>query len=355
MAQGHPQGTSGTGSRRIALLIATAALAVAVAAGARADDPTAPLGNPDQIGSVNGQQRPDTDLTPNAKDAPMWKQRGGAVFETNAMVPDSPTSFDDDLTAVAFRTPDEGFAGGSRTLDCGGAKKNVPVIYAYRDTPDRGVAWENTLLGGCDGRPGYVGSIAFMPNGNALAVGGDGVYPKREPAYDAENAKGEPCNPPGVTGKPFGWNCDPAGKARVWLWDGQSWCEIGPECGDPLKADMRGLTAVAFWDSDVRGDFGFAGGLGQLWRWRGPRNQSESDKFDRRYDQKTVLPDMRAASRFVFRVRDIAFESKGGTPVAFAVTAGCCAPPAVPANDAGVAGPALGNTPRILGYQENGS
>src|SRR5436190_21935565 len=145
MAQGHPERFRGSASRRLALLVSTAVLAAAITAGAQADDPNPnPLGNPDTIG---GDQRPDTDLTPDYKDAPMWKQRGGADFKTNAMMPGSPTSFDDDLTAIAFDSPTNGFAGGSRTIDCGGEKKPVPVMYGYRETPDHGVAWDRAFLG----------------------------------------------------------------------------------------------------------------------------------------------------------------------------------------------------------------
>src|SRR3954467_9512156 len=162
MARGHSNGTKAWASGRLVLLVSTAVLAVAVGGAARADDPSNPLGNPDEIGSVNGQSRPDTDLTPNAKkEAPMWRQRGGALFRTGEMFPDSPTSYDDDLTAIAFENPTNGMAGGTRKITCDGEEKSVPVIYAYHDTPEHGLAWERSRLasaGDCDDPGGYVGA-----------------------------------------------------------------------------------------------------------------------------------------------------------------------------------------------------
>jgi hypothetical protein len=300
----------------------------------------------------------DTDLTPDPnKPQDLWTQKGGAVFkgvdvpgggksDGTTLVPGSATTYGDDLFAVAFRPNDTvaGFAGGSR--DCGSGRR-APVLFEHSDSRSLGSTWQKVDLPGADcDHPGFIGAIAWLPGNQhrAVAVGGDGSYPRREPAYGDKGPSG-PCNspdptPPGSTvpvpNAPYGANCDQAGMARAWLYDADhgGWREITDKL--PRNADgtpkMRGLTALAL-PTDPHRQIGWAGGLGQLWQWTG-------SGFDATpYDMNTVDPSSTSsvctscppkpgfyhAKRFRFRVRQIRFFDTSFGDGAVAVTDGCCA------------------------------
>jgi hypothetical protein len=245
----------------------------------------------------------DTDVTPVGKDPTgLWARVAGAPFGTTRVPINSPTPYTLDLFTIRFATQSDGFAGGAACEDTGTAPDavaactRVPSIYHYTEGPGIPAAWEGSLAG--TGR-GYVGSIAYMADGRALAVGGDGCYPRRE----------EPC-PDGKT--PSGG--DPAGHARAWLYDGGRWSEVN------VPPDMTGLTAV---DCSPTEDLCFAGGLRQLWRWTNGR-------FDHRYqNQPGQTAELDQEPDFRFRVRQIRALPRYSLfgwhyPQFVAVTSGCC-------------------------------
>jgi hypothetical protein len=269
---------------------------------------------PEDVGDT--EHDVDTDFTPVAKDTDAWEVVAGARFEPDpakaatTLRPGSPTSFETDLYDVAMRTRADGLAGGTTCAgDVSPAEVDgctrVPVIYQYRsvdiDDPDiesgrrRVDIWGKAYQGT---EPGYVAAVAWISPGLALAVGGSGEYPRRE------RAVGEP---------------DVSGHARAWLLSGGTWEEV-----KNLPSGMTALTAVRF--AAVLGEEeGYAGGVGQLWRWSDGRftgevvnSASSPDKIDR-------------PRRLEYRVRDIAWApGQGvadgiGTKSDFiAVTAGCC-------------------------------
>jgi hypothetical protein len=286
---------------------------LAAGAIARADDgtPGAPP-VPRDVGQATGLgTAADTSLTPvPAFNEDVWKQVAGARYPNESTVKDSVTPFTADLYTVSFRDDHNGLAGGSDEVDCGGVKKRVPVIYRFRTLASGDGVWEESYRGSCDA-PGYVGAIAWRgESGEAIAVGGDGSYVRREDSSKPRDAPGY---------------VDPAGHARVWSFDGNAWEEQGG-----LPAGMRGMQALAI-DPD-NPDFGFAGGLGQMWQY-------SKGEFKRGWDASSDPSAMAGAADFVYRVRRIVFVP-GGTQRAFAVTAGCCN-----------SNPAL-NTPRILAWEE---
>src|SRR5262245_34023902 len=194
----HPRPFTLRRSRLAAFLLALIALVVATATGASAQVQE----NLDKPGQVE-----DTEQTPQPKSTDLWKQVGGALFPTSKtdgteLVDGSATRFDTDLVKVSFRNTDSGFAGGSECLsppirkqgepaadygrraaacedDGGHGHPRVPALYRYANGGGEG-GWQRVDLPGGD-RPGYVGAIAWMRDGRALAVGGDGVFPHREP------------------------------------------------------------------------------------------------------------------------------------------------------------------------------
>ncbi|MDX6633236.1 MAG: hypothetical protein QOG26_1241, partial [Solirubrobacterales bacterium] len=127
--------------------------------------------------------------TPYAKDgSAIWRQQGGAEFpqkegdDPTALVKNSPTTYDDNLYDVAFPASNTqlGIAGGSHCEDSNpDAEKGCkPVAFVYTDTPETGKVWERKDFDG----PGFIAAIAWMGPNTALAVGGTGAYPRREPA-----------------------------------------------------------------------------------------------------------------------------------------------------------------------------
>jgi hypothetical protein len=265
-------------SRRLAIAVLAALAATSLAAVARAEDPALPV-VPDpyatcEQGGVAANTCPNTDQTPGTpSETELFQQVAGAAWKDSANDPatkvrfGSVTSFNDNLYSVAFSTQQGvgGFAGGatcenSEPNEDGSTTKESgckPVLYQYKTfDAAHGPEWRKVdLPGGND--PGYVGAIAWISNtGQALAVGGTGRYPRREPAYKDECQQWDVLNDaPGTsTGLrkrlvgAYGSKCDPAGSARAWLFnsDGDGkWKEITkdlPTQETPQAVDANGIS-----------------------------------------------------------------------------------------------------------------
>jgi hypothetical protein len=265
----------------------------------------------------------DTTFTPRAKDTTAWIQVAGAEYGVDAFPETSPTPVEVEFYAVAFENDTHGFAAGMRCKvappsdltgnalsdyleDCDG-KGREPVIYEYVKTETQ-ESWRPVLPAEGDG---YVGAIAFMRDGRAIAVGGTGEYPKRE---------GNPSSP----------QTDVAGTARAWLYDGGFWTEVGD---DRMLPGMRGLTAVGFSQrvgdcGDDRFQCGLAGGYRQLWVWKDGRFTTGWDTTAPGERSPAANAPISDPGSFRFRVRQVEFPpdmaTEPGTTKAIAVTSGCC-------------------------------
>jgi len=343
--------------RRARGLVA-AALAVALAAAtvtaARAQVDQPPGETLDEaVDSINENESvPDTDYTPKYKESPLWRQVGGALYPSGGasgdgteLVPASPTSFDVDLYGVRFLNARNGFAVGSaceeppqrqdgesasaygdRVEGCEGSQR-VPVIYRFTNPPNGDPIWAEVYRGSS---PGYAGAVAWMPSGKALVVGGTGTYTRRE----VERGPTEPYED---------WvNRDPAGQGRAWLIDAAASGGSVHELNE-LPSGMRGMSALDFYPFNSR-ELGFAGALGQIWRWKDSQFDQVWDRSSRTSCGGNPSPcepgtvPMARAPRFLYRVREIRFV-RSERAQAFAVTAGCC-------------GDATGANPRLLAYAE---
>ncbi|HEX2016662.1 MAG TPA: hypothetical protein VGN69_08200 [Solirubrobacteraceae bacterium] len=231
---------------------------------------------------------PDTEFTPTAKPSGLWSQAAGEVFpgveSPGYKQADSPTPFGVNFYSVSFLNPANGFAGGA---ECAAASDPIdkcvrqPSIYGYLAKPGLPGVWKPTLK--ADG-PGFVGAIAWIGPGRALAVGGSGSYPSRDQLID-------PAHP------------DSAGAGRAWLYDHGSWCELksGAACG-ALPPGVGGLTALDCTPRpNVDGEFCVAGGYRQLWMWKNGRFQANA------YTDGSPAGDLDKASDFLYRVRAIRF------------------------------------------------
>ena len=299
--------------RRAAAAVVAVALAVAVLAAA-ADA---------QLGDV-GEQTVDTDATPVAKQSVRWDWVAGAKYSSSGPSPgdvpvESATPFELDFFDVSFRDSAHGFAGGAECEARGQDVKTctrVPVIYGYTVDDVGEATWAEAFRG--EGK-GFVGAIAWLEDGRALAVGGDGCYPRRE----------EPC-PNGKTAA----GADPAGKGRAWLFEDGGWRELGD-----LPAELGGMTAL---DASPRKDdcdegqvkatqeCAFAGALGAIWHWR-------DGQFVKRIHSGSPTTDIDKPAELRFRVRDVRVDPSfvscpgcGERPRAYAVTSGCCTADGVP-------------------------
>ncbi|MDX6653091.1 MAG: hypothetical protein QOJ38_1872 [Solirubrobacterales bacterium] len=388
MAAGNAQRSRPARRRWRLTAVLACVLLTATGAIARAD-------GPQTLGQQTGTN---TDFTPVPADGRQlgWKMFDGALYGKNGELVSEPspseTPFTVDFFTVRFNDDpqaSDGFAGGAacadattpfdRTDDC----RRVPAIWQFRNS-----SWSQVdLPGGAGGKgpsTGYVGALAYMADGNVLAVGGDGVYPRREPGCSASATSG--CvEDPGYE--------DPAGNPRAWLYDGSAWREIG-NLRSKLQAltdGTEGATAGAgerpggmtaldcanhtadsqFFDADslYGGEYCTAGGLHQLWMWERPKAEDGSfgeGAFARAYDDRStsgwatnlgansspavhdfsfLLPivgqtpplhgsaaDSATGSTvpgFRFRVRDIRWDAIAYSQGFHAVTAGCCSEAAV--------------------------
>ncbi|HEX2016729.1 MAG TPA: hypothetical protein VGN69_08545 [Solirubrobacteraceae bacterium] len=249
----------------------------------------------------------------------------------------SATPFDADLFAVGFDSPGHGFAGGSvcgdsahafEALDACPAARRVPVLYEYSEPPGQPGQWMTVSLPGAD-RQGFVGAIKWLGEGRALAVGGDGCYPRRESDVCASAPGG-----------------DAAGRARAWLYERGSWRELDLKA--QLAQGMGGLTALGC--SPRAEEFCVAGAYQQLWMWRDGRFTSgygphlNPDQLDDPGRDPTLNP----TGDFRFRVRDVKFFPGHDTPQiqVAAVTSGCCAY----VDPSGTVPDPTGDIPRVLLY-----
>ncbi|MDX6633156.1 MAG: hypothetical protein QOG26_1161, partial [Solirubrobacterales bacterium] len=321
--------------RRLGAVCLAALLSVALSAVARADDPLLPYEDPGKVIKGNdstGQDlggKADNDYTPVGKSGDAyWKQVAGAHYPDDHVPPDSPTPFDLDFHAVALGNKTQGFAGGTLHKDCGDrGTVDVPAIYEYRNTGHADDGWSPEYEAGCD-EPGFVGAIAWVSNtGDALAVGGSGTYPDRE-----KDRKGPTETSDHQWESDADWEKrDAAGEGRAWLYSPRTYGDRDfheVDLSEQLAQGMRGMTALSF-DPNPGQSFGFAGALGQIWQWQGGR-------FTTLYDKSSSATNMQGAPLFRYRVRKIVF-MPGQPREAYAVTAGCCGPPAE-------------NFPRVLGY-----
>jgi hypothetical protein len=302
--------------------VAAAGFAAIASAGAAGDpSPGVPAPSIQDVQTQCGQAQSglnpcDTDYTPVAKSPPAvygWRQVGGATFQpagsptTPARVGGSPTPFTVDFYSVSFRGQNDGLAVGAACADetpfaqldsC----PRHPEIWRYATDATGTGGWSKVAdLPGSD-RTGFVGAVAWIGPGQALAVGGSGAYVRRELGTGVEDPA----------------YADPAGPARAWLLTDGSWRELTDlppiKHTDGTVVPMRGLDAVAC--SPTQAGFCVAGGLGQLWTFR-------DGHFTTGYDAQSG-PEVENASQFRFRVREIVFNTVSAQPESYAVTAGCC-------------------------------
>jgi hypothetical protein len=262
----------------------------------------------------------DTRFTPRAaEETTAWVSVAGAEFGADKVSPASWTPVEAEFYSVAFENETHGFAAGSQCVDppdpgltgsdltedlesC----QRRPAIYEYRQS-ETDSSWHEVLP--ADG-PGYVGAVAFMRDGSALAVGGTGTYPKREPS----------------TGN------DADDDARAWLYQAGIWIEVDKS---QMQPGMRGLTSVAVSPRpadcvDEAGpattSCGLAGGYRQLWMWKDNKFVTGWGTADAPDPAPSGTMVEAERANFRYRVRDIEFvpgKAATGTK-AVAVTAGCC-------------------------------
>ena len=279
---------------------------------------------------LDAGETPDIEgVTPRAKDTLAWVRTDGARFGVDEFPTDSRTPVDAEFYTVAFENESHGFAGGMRCktpppsgmtgapltdylTQCRTPGNAVPVIYEYVKTETED-SWRPVLP---PTSAGYVGAIAFMPDGRALAVGGTGIYPEHEETLSSVAN-------------------DPAGEARAWLYKDGFWSELGPP---QMLPGMRGMTAVAMADTadecvGASFDCGLAGGFRQMWLWKDrgfvtgwDTSEDPSPAATETVFARSNTPDGPPwPASFRFRVRQVAFTptDQQGTR-AFAVTSGCC-------------------------------
>jgi hypothetical protein len=268
-----------------------------------------------------------------------WRQVGGAVYPGNESAAGDPKgmNYQDtgsishtvDFFSVAFApdNPDRGFAAGAACKDPNTPESGlascprVPVIFSYTKAD----GWREIYRGDDqrgDGH-GFVGAIAWLPDGEtAVAVGGDGCYPRREVYCDAAN------QPPSQATDRI------AGDALAWIYRGGRWEPL-----TDLPPGMTGLTALDFSsrpsDCGASVECGLAGGLGQVWMWTDderfhPSYQSPVTEFPVK-DVGAPPPDPCTGPASPecqdepFRIRGVKFSPTTSFGLkAVAVTSGCC-------------------------------
>jgi hypothetical protein len=300
--------------------------------------------NPDRLGCDNA-------ITPIAKDGSGmgWSQVAGAVFgdarrgDGNYDPATAPTRIPPtvDFYTVSFANDDNGIAAGARCehdpapgtdrqalTDFLESCTRVPVIYRY-STWEGLLQWREAYRGSTSG---YVGAVAWLPpdgvtnERRALAVGGDGCYPRRE---DRTLCAAGNLPPIDAT--------DPiAGTGRAWGMAGSSWTEIDLS-RLPSSTGMTALDVSSdpFVCPGASTECAMAGGLRQIWMWKNgafdrrpwttnPGEDSRPVRAAGRNAIITTTPDPDPATVWRFRVRAIRYEARTNDFVA--VTAGCCDP-----------------------------
>jgi hypothetical protein len=364
----HARSSGRFRSRRIAIALFAAALAGSTVTAAQA-----------QLGI-------DTELSPEAKSnsapARQWTILGGAEYggDGELVTETSPTPYDVDFFTTSFSpnyvgdpaTEDpgnpEGFFGGAECIEptpfedeALKACERRPAIYRYYEDavgdPHIGKVPIAELLGPTEAEQeeqGFVGAIAWLDDERALAVGGTGEYPRREPdpltsdeiepgeSYDEAYARKD---------------ADPeqgAGTARAWIYDDDDgdalaeptdtdginhWRELDDLAddseGDEIPDQMGALNALDCVPKD-RMEFNdgsgrvmvakgtcWAGGMQQLWSWRADAAPGSSEGFD--FGDPVTGGTDGGLSDFHFRVRQIRYDPSPTSSRAAAVTSGCCA------------------------------
>ena len=143
----------------------------------------------------------DTQYTPVPKDPPggLWTQVGGVPFgETRTPKAfDAQTAYDTDFFSVSFHDADNGFVAGAgcrrqspdqpvspgQTDGC----ERVPVIWRYTNTEEKGIIWREVYRGD---QAGFAGALTWLGPNKAIAVGGTGLYPRRELTFDPLDPSG---------------------------------------------------------------------------------------------------------------------------------------------------------------------
>ena len=301
------------GAPRRALIIALvwAILLAGLAAVARGQDPVTPPGDAVPSGDLCTEENADvcdTPVTPVPHESEAWVRVAGADYPETTIDPEhTSTPISVNFFSVDFRNEQNGFAVGAGCVDpdedfadlddC----ERVPVIYQYTQPPGEVAQWTEVYRGTTKG---YVGSVAWIGPGRALAVGGDGIYPRRE------QAAGDP---------------DPAGMARAWLYAGGNWTEVtdlpAADGGEP----MRGFTTVDCSPRAEDGELCYAGAYQQLWKWEG-------GAFTESFTNASPEDRLGNAADLRFRIREVRFHPDRdpadiypANPRIFAVTSGCCA------------------------------
>ena len=311
-------------------VVAIAGGATGIATAQSVPGVTPPAGVP-SVNVPNTKYTP-TPASPDAAAAIGWRQVGGAVFpgvKSPGYTDSGAIPHTVDFFTIAFRNNDDGFAAGAAcsdqaTPDSGlDSCPRVPVIYQYSHWPQTTDApiWHEVYRGTDatgDGH-GFVGAIAWIPNEDAaVAVGGDGCYPRRE----------QPCT---ANAPPTGAADPIAGGARAWAFRNSQW---SPVTG--MATTMTGMTALDFSprpsDCGAQRECGLAGGLGQVWQWHDGRFQPDASYPPAGQPVVTELSPTEPRSVAApfdspFRLRSIRFAP--GTPnadqtTAVAVTMGCC-------------------------------
>ena len=330
----HRAGT--VGRRRLVVVLVGACLAVGLATAAQANHDATPTGAP-EAGEIGGTQRDNTsatntDVTPRTQEGESggWTRIAGARF--GGATPRSLTPFDADFFSVDFEGEEVGLIGGAQcrrdpakpddavpSAEYGGCER-VPIIYRYAAPPGQLGTLKESYRGAYETDPGgFVGAIAWIAPGKALAVGGTGRYPRRELERKPGESDSEYANRDEEEG---------AGRARAWLldpsrYDDDEFHELRQKTdGDPddeIPDTMRGLSALACSPYPDQEGYCVAGALGQLWTFKNGSFAS--------------LPVTSAsgaaglAGPIALRIRDIRFppgESAPDDAQVFAVSAGCC-------------------------------
>ena len=266
-------------------VVGVALLALVVAGGAQA-----------QLEDVN------TELTPKPRAPDQWTRLGGAVLNGGGNLfngKDSATPFTVDFFSTSFSPgykthegsagypmDSVGFFAGAECIDESTPFSEVedcerrPAIYGFGLDEDEQAHVDRLPLDGDPTKPGFIGAVAWIDEHRALAVGGDGFYPRREP-------------PAPLTGGDEAYleldKKEWAGRARAWIYEDGSWRELRqlPD-GDPkdeLPDEMGALTALdctqpgVTFSGVIEQGTCVAGGMQQMWWWN-PADGDELEGFD---------------------------------------------------------------------------